>query len=113
MTLDESKIKDWRSTGRRKARRALFDARVPYACADCGVTSKEPPKELTDKQKLFFDEIWPEENRILDYPLQADHESKDYQNNELEYINWRCSPCHRKADSKTGKGEAQTTVNVW
>lgn len=109
MTKDESKILDWRSTGRRKARRSLYRAKEPYKCADCGVTSMEPPKDAP----AGFDEIWPEENRVLDYPLQADHETKDYQNNEPENLNWRCVPCHKKHDSLTGKGESTINTNYW
>lgn len=114
MTRDESRIKDWRSTGRRKARRELYKARVPYRCAgypghECGVTSIEPPKDAPS----WFHEIWPEELRVLDYQLQADHESKDVTNNEIDFLNWACAPCHKHKDSQTGKGEAQTNVNYW
>lgn len=109
MTKDESKIIDWRSTGRRKARRALYAAFVPYKCVHCGKTSKEPPKDAPH----HFEEIWPEENRVLDYQLQADHESKDYENNELDYINWKCQPCHKADDKQSAKGEPQSTVSYW
>lgn len=119
MTKDESKIKDWRSTGRRKARRELYNSYTPYACvgyrlpdgsrSHCHKTSKEPPKDAP----RWFDEIWPEENRVLDYQLEADHESKDWTNNELDYLNWKCKVCHKKDDSATAKGVAQTTVNYW
>jgi DNA-directed RNA polymerase subunit RPC12/RpoP len=106
---DESRIKDWRSTGRRKARRELYTAFVPYSCVDCGKTSKEPPKDAPH----HFEEIWPEENRVLDSQLQADHESKDYTNNELDYINWRCVSCHQKLDRTTAKGVATKSMNYW
>ena len=109
MTKDESRIKDWRSTGRRKARRALYAGYVPYKCVHCGKTSKEPPKDAPH----HFEEIWPEENRVLDYQLQADHESKDYENNELDYINWKCAPCHQKDDRAVPKDQPQRTVNYW
>lgn len=118
MTKDESRIKDWRSTGRRKARRALYDAMVPYQCVGykksgkiipCGKTSKEPPKDAPS----WFAEIWPTTNRVLDNPLQADHESKDLTNNSLDHLNWRCSSCHRYMDSQTEKGTAQSSVNYW
>lgn len=99
---DEDKILDWRSTGRRKLRRALYHARVDYKCIDCGVTSIEPPKDAPK----WFDEIWPEENRVLDYQLQADHETKDLRINDVEYGNWRCNPCHKKHDRTTGVGES-------
>ena len=106
---DESKIQDIRSTGRRIARRTLFNSREPYKCAGvpelnivCGKTSMEPPKDAPS----FFDEIWPEDNRVLGYPLQADHESKDLWNNDLQHINWRCQPCHKKHDNMSEKGES-------
>lgn len=102
MTKDESKILDWRSTGRRKARRELYNSRNPFKCVDCGVTTKEPPKDAPS----FFEEIWPEERRELDYSLQADHETKDYQVNDLEHLNWRCQPCHKLHDSQTSVGES-------
>lgn len=102
MTKDESKIIDWRSTGRRKARRALYKAFVEYKCVGCGVTSKEPPKDAPK----HFAEIWPENNRSLNYQLQADHETKDYTNNEVEFLNWRCEPCHKEHDKQTNKGES-------
>ena len=109
MTKDESKIKDWRSTGRRKARRVLYNAYVPYKCVHCGKTTIEPPKDAPK----HFDDIWPTEARVLIDQLQADHESKDYQNNELDYINWKCRKCHRADDRKTEKGVAQRSVNYW
>ncbi len=109
MTKDENRIIDWRSTGRRKARRALYKARVPYECVRCGVTSMEPPKDAPS----WFDEIWPEKNRVLDYQLQADHESKDFENNEVDFLNWKCAPHHKEDDRKTAKGEAQETSHYW
>lgn len=107
---DESRILDWRSTGRRKARKELFANYVPFQCVDCGVTSKQPPKDAPK----WFEEIWPEENRTLDYSLQADHESKDVTNNDINELAWRCSGCHKKHDNKTGKGEStkQTTSSL-
>lgn len=115
MTKDESHIIDWRSTGRRKARRELYRNGVEYKCAGvpelnitCGVTSKEPPKDAPAN----FLELWPEEKRVLDYPLEADHESKDWQNNSIEFLNWRCRSCHKKHDSMTEKGES-TVKNEW
>lgn len=109
VTKDSSLIKDWRSTGRRKARRALFVARIPFKCIDCGVTSREPPKDAPS----WFDEIWPDENRRLDYSLQADHETKDLRNNEIENLNWRCQPCHKVHDGQTDKGVSTVEVDYW
>lgn len=109
---DEDKIQDWRSTGRRKGRRALYASMAEYKCVgytdpkgihhSCGKTSKEPPKDAPS----WFDEIWPTELRVLDSQLQVDHESKDHRNNDEEYLNWRCPSCHKLQDSKTEVGEA-------
>lgn len=108
MARDELII-DWRSTGRRKARRVLFNARVDFKCTDCGKTTKAPPKDAP----IFFDEIWPYESRVLNpQSLQADHESKDYTNNNLEDINWRCASCHKKADMKTEKGVSTIEISI-
>lgn len=115
----DDKIIDWRSTGRRKARRALFEARVPFRCVGytdesgithgCGKTTKERPKEIPS----WFDELWPEENRVLNsQALQADHETKDYTNNSVENLNWRCSQCHKNQDKQTGKGISQNQDSI-
>jgi hypothetical protein len=109
MTKDDGKIKDWRSTGRRKARSALFKARVEFKCVDCGRTSKQPPKDAP----AWFQDIWPDTNRVLDYSLQADHESKDLMHNTIDKLNWRCAKCHKEQDSKTGKGEATVKDDFW
>lgn len=115
---DESRIVDWRSTGRRKARRELYKAYVEYKCVGyikdgrnipCGKTSKEPPKDAPS----WFDEIWPEDNRVLDYQLQADHESKDLTANTVEFLNWRCAPCHKMQDKQTSKGQATVTIDYF
>jgi len=119
MTKDENKILDWRSTGRRKARRALYNAYIPYKCVgyllpdgsrfNCGKTTIEPPKDAPH----HFDEIWPEKNRVLTVQLEADHETKDFKNNELDYVNWKCKSCHRFDDNRTEKGVPQVSTNLW
>jgi len=119
MTKDESKIKDWRSTGRRKARRELYAAYVPYKCVGytkldgtkikCGKTTIEPPKDAP----AWFNELWPKEYRVLTSQLQADHVTKDWQNNEVENLEWRCDPHHKAQDRQTPKGIPQKKVNLW
>lgn len=79
------------------------------ACVDCGKTSREPPKDAPN----FFEEIWPEEKRVLSSQLQADHESKDLTNNAVEDLNWRCPSCHKKADQKTESGVSQSQNEVY
>ena len=106
---DESKIQDIRSTGRRKARKELFVNYVPYCCSVCGVTTKEPPKDAPN----WFQDIWPEERRELTYQLQADHHTKDLTVNDVNFLSWKCSKCHKEADSKTGKGESTIEENYF
>lgn len=109
MVRDQNKIIDWRSTGRRIARRTMYKAMVEYKCCDCGRTSKEPPKDAPK----WFEDIWPVENRTLDAQLQADHVTKDLQNNELENLEWRCPSCHKLSDKQTEKGVSTKQVDFW
>jgi len=111
MTKNDERIIDWRSTGRRKARRALFNAFEPFKCVgytkkgikhECGKTSREPPKDAP----VWFEEIWPRENRVLDYSLQADHLTKDLTENDVAHLGWRCASCHRSSDAQTEIGES-------
>lgn len=106
---NEDNILDWRSTGRRKARKALFNSYTPYRCFDCHKTVKEPPKDAPP----WFEEIWPEENRSLDSQLQADHETKDLTQNDEELLNWRCPSCHKLRDSRTEVGESTIDKGYW
>jgi hypothetical protein len=115
MTKNEERIKDWRSTGRRKARRVLFQNYVEFKCVGyiksdgtvvtCGDTTTEPPKDAP----AWFDEIWPTERRVLTpQSLQADHESKDVTVNDITELNWRCARHHKLQDNQTAKGERTT-----
>lgn len=106
---NEDAIQDWRSTGRRKARLELFKSYEEYKCVDCGKTTVEPPKDAP----TWFEEIWPEQNRILLSQLQADHETKDLTQNSVEFLNWRCPSCHKLQDNKTEKGEATVTEKLF
>ena len=102
-------MKDPRSTGRRRARKELFDSYVQFKCVGCSRTSIEPPKDAPK----HFDEIWPEENRVLTNSLQADHETKDMESNDISVLNWRCSSCHKIHDLLTEKGESTVTSSLW
>lgn len=93
-------VDDWRSTGRRRARRTLYRARRPYSCESCGLTVTIPPKDAP----TYFDEIWPEEDRVLNSQLQANHKTKELTDNSEESIEWLCPSCHKIKDSQTEKG---------
>jgi len=108
---------DPRSTGRRRARKELYESYMPFKCAGytkdgitvaCGKTSVIPPKDAPS----WFDEIWPEENRVLHHSLQADHESKDMEANDINSLNWRCASCHAIQDRQTEKGVSSVTMDL-
>ena len=98
----DHEVIDWRSTGRRRARRMLFESMIDFKCVGCGLTTMDRPKEIPP----WFDDIWPEEGRTLTQ-LQADHTSKDLTMNDVDDLCWRCPSCHKKADMVTEKGVAQ------
>jgi hypothetical protein len=114
MTKNEDRIQDWRSTGRRKGRRTLYNAYRDYKCEgyegfECGKTTKSPPKDAPS----WFEDIWPEDNRVLESQLQVDHTSKDLTNNSEEFLEWACPSCHKIKDSKTAKGVATVVEEFW
>jgi hypothetical protein len=90
-----------RSTGRKRGRKTLFLERISFECDFCGRTSKKPPPDAPE----WFDEIWPEERRVLDYSLQVNHISKDISDNDPANLEWLCADCHKWKDSQTAKGE--------
>jgi len=83
-------------------RGVLFKARVPYACANCGKTTKKPPQE----KPKWFAELWPETNRVLEYGLDAQHIDKDLTNCTLDNGKWLCRSCHLLEDRSTAVGES-------
>lgn len=102
MTKNEDRIIDWRSTGRRKARRELYANYVPYECTDCQISTTKPPMDAPK----HFEEIWPEGNRTLESQLQADHEDKNVQNNDIRNLKWRCPSHHKLHDNLSEKGQS-------
>ena len=108
-------IKDWRSTGRKRGRRALYEAKRPFVCAGvealsitCSKTTKQRPTDAPD----FFYELWPLKNRVLN-ALQVDHINKDFTDNDPSNLVWRCPSCHRLADNMSGVGESQIDSGDW
>lgn len=116
MTKDDSRIIDWRSTGRRKARRVLFNSYRDFACEGilddgsiCGRTSIKPPMDAP----VHFSEIWPESNRTLTTSLQAQHLTKDLTQNTDDVLKWLCPSCHKKEDAQTDLGESTIDQSMW
>lgn len=107
VTKDSERIKDWRSTGRRRGRNILYRAYVSYECIECGVTSNEPPKDAPS----WFADIWPVEEKArqgqtIDSQLQVDHETKDLQDEFEDNLNWRCPTHHKLHDLLSERGES-------
>ena len=92
---------DWRSTGRKRGRKVLFEELLPFQCNWCERTVISPPPDAPD----YFEDIWPEEKRTLEYSLQVNHINKDYTDNDPANLQWMCALCHKVADSFTGAGE--------
>lgn len=92
MTKDIERIKDLRSTGRKRARALLIklvqEGEREYKCIDCGHVPSTPMDVKT---------------RSGDF-LDADHENKNWADNDPANVNWRCRPCHYKKDRATEKG---------
>jgi len=114
MRHNTNHVVDWRSTGRKRGRRTLFESRRSFECVgvvelsiSCGKTTKEPPPDAPP----WFEEIWPEEKRDLTQ-LQVDHENKDYTDNDPANLEWRCASCHRLHDNLTETG-VSTTNEDW
>lgn len=94
--------KDLRSTGRKRARKVLFETERPYCCRICGVTTINPPPDAPAN----FEEFWPEARRELEstYSLQAQHINKQLMDVDPVNLEWLCASCHKLEDSQTSKG---------
>jgi hypothetical protein len=105
---NEENIKDWRSTGRRKARKELFRSYTVFECDTCKQTSNKPPQDAPP----WFEEIWGE-HRTLTSQLQAQHQTKDVTNNDLSVLKWLCPSCHKLEDQETEKGVSTIDTSLW
>lgn len=92
MTKDDERIKDWRSTGRKRARRillALVEAgEREYVCEECRHVPSIP---------------YTETSRSGDF-LDANHKNKDWKDNDPANLEFLCRDCHYKKDRSTAKG---------
>lgn len=107
MRVNTNQVQDWRSTGRKRGRRILYETRREFKCigvpelgVECGKTVVEPPPDAPS----WFEDIWPEEMRVLTSTLQVDHLSKDYTDNDPANLEWACASCHRLSDNLTEPG---------
>lgn len=95
-------MKDPRSTGRRRLRKALFDARIPFICNVCGHGPKQLPMDFPRSLMEEF-EFAPVGDRDKSR-LEANHINKDWWDNDESNGEWLCPSCHKKKDGQTEKG---------
>ena len=92
VTKDDDKIKDWRSTGRKRARAVLIKLWASgdreYACESCGHVPTQH---------------WTESNRSGDF-LDSNHKNKDWKDNDPDNIEGLCRKCHYAKDRATEAG---------
>jgi len=74
---------------------------VLFQCELCKRTSDKPPPDAPEN----FDDLWPEENRVLPYSLQVNHKNKDFTDNDPSNLQWLCALCHKVIDGMTEAGE--------
>lgn len=93
--------KDIRSTGRKRLRKALLDAQVPYMCRACNRTNKKDG-ELVDGIPVYV----PENARYFAglASLQANHKNKNLEDCDPANGEWLDPSCHKEEDQKTEKG---------
>jgi len=102
LVKQRKRIIDMRSTGRKRGRATLFREWVPFVCNGwCERTSVKPPPDAPE----WFEELWTEEKRELNYSLQVNHINKDISDNDPANLEWLCADCHKLKDSQTGVGE--------
>lgn len=94
--------KDLRSTGRKRARKVIFETRRPWECRICKKSTINPPPDAPE----WFDEMWPEGNRVLEstYSLQVQHINKQLMDVDPVNLEVLCASCHKLEDSQTSKG---------
>jgi hypothetical protein len=92
MVKDDERIKDARSTGRKRARATLIklveSGERVYQCESCGYV---PSISYTESRRG---------GDILD----ANHKNKNWLDNDPANLEFLCRPCHYKKDRATDKG---------
>lgn len=86
---------DARSTGRKRARKVLFESGRPFICAGCDWVPEgvSPKGEILDPVKL-----------TRSNNLDANHINKNILDNDPANLEWLCRTCHREKDRATDKG---------
>jgi len=91
MTRDDERIKDARSTGRKRMRALLIKlveaGELEYKCNECGFIPEKSYKESSRSGGL-----------------DANHKNKNWLDNDSANGEWLCRKCHYAKDRATEKG---------
>lgn len=91
VTKDDERIKDPRSTGRKRARAILIKlveaGERDYCCGECGLIPEKSYKENSRSGGL-----------------DANHKNKNWMDNDPENLEWLCRKCHYEKDRATARG---------
>jgi hypothetical protein len=89
---DDERIKDPRSTGRKRARALLVklvkEGEREYSCEDCGHIPTIPVEQSSRGGDI----------------LDANHKNKNWLDNDPSNLEFLCRPCHYRKDRATEKG---------
>lgn len=100
---EKADVKDVRSTGRKRARRALEQSGRPYACeceGECGSDACGVHTASDNRVQCGYTP----ENQSRSDTLDANHKNKNWLDNDPANLEWLCRPCHRALDRRTEKG---------
>lgn len=88
-------VKDPRSTGRKRARKVLFETGRPFLCEHCGYI----PDGVNEQGEIVDPQALTRSNN-----LDANHKNKNILDNDPSNLEWVCRDCHYKLDRATEKG---------
>lgn len=86
---NRDEVLDPRSTGRKRARKVLFETERPFKCERCGSV----PDGVSDAGEIIDVTKLDRSNN-----LDANHKNKDWLDNDPANLEWLCRVCHRKSD---------------
>ncbi len=93
---DDERIRDRRSTGRKRGRAVLIklveSGERKYCCAECGHVPSTSYKESSRKGDI----------------LDCNHKNKNWLDNDPSNLEWLCRSCHYEKDRATAKGVSAT-----
>lgn len=96
------RVKDPRSTGRKRGRKALQKSGRLYRCACTGCNSVRCGARFSSQELCGYS---PQEQGRSD-TLDVNHKNKNVLDNDPVNLEWLCRACHKMKDKRTEKGVA-------